>query len=48
MSSLKVQAIVEADGELHLKGLPYRKGELVEAVQQVQEEQDGQESGQCG
>ena len=38
MSTLKVQAIVEADGELHLKGLPYRKGEVVEAVLQVNDE----------
>lgn len=35
MSTLKVQAIVEADGELHLKGLPCRKGDRVEAVLQV-------------
>lgn len=38
MSTLKVQAIIEADGELHLKGLPYRKGDVVEAVLQVNEE----------
>ena len=37
MSTMKVQAIVEADGELHLKGLPYRKGQRVEAVLQVDE-----------
>ena len=41
MSTMKVQAIVEADGELHLKGLPYRKGDRVEAVLQVQQEDGG-------
>jgi hypothetical protein len=38
MSTMKVQAIVEADGELHLKGLPYRKGDRVEALLQVADE----------
>ena len=38
MSSFKVEAIVEADGELHLTGLPYRKGERVQAVLQVDED----------
>ena len=40
MSTLKVHAIVEADGELHLKGLPYRKGDRVEAVLVVQSDAD--------
>jgi hypothetical protein len=35
MSTIKVEAIVEADGELHLRNLPYRKGERVEAIIQV-------------
>jgi hypothetical protein len=38
MSTLKIQAIVEADGELHLKDLPYRKGDRVDALLQVNEE----------
>jgi hypothetical protein len=38
MSTMKIQAIVEADGELHLKGLPYRKGDRVEAVLHVSDE----------
>jgi hypothetical protein len=32
MTAIKVQAVVEADGELHLRDLPYRKGDRVEAV----------------
>jgi hypothetical protein len=43
MSTLKVQAIVEADGELHLKGLPYRKGDVVEATLQMEEDSPEQE-----
>jgi hypothetical protein len=43
MSILKVQAIVEADGELHLAGLPYRKGQLVEATLHVEESSEERE-----
>ena len=32
MSPVRVEATVEADGELHLTALPYRRGDKVEAV----------------
>ena len=35
MSTIRVAAVIESDGELHLKGLPCRKGDRVEAVVQI-------------
>jgi hypothetical protein len=42
MSTIKVEAIVEADGELHLRNLPYRKGDRVEAIIQVQHQDEAE------
>ena len=35
MSTLRINTVVELDGEIHLKGLPYHKGDRVEAVLQT-------------
>ena len=32
MDTVKVEATIEADGELHLTALPFRKGQRVEAI----------------
>jgi hypothetical protein len=35
MNAVRVEATVEADGELHLKQLPCRRGDRVEAIVRV-------------
>ena len=32
MQAVRREVMIEADGELHLRGLPYRKGDRVEAI----------------
>lgn len=32
MKALKVEKVLERDGELDVKGLPYKKGQLVEII----------------
>jgi hypothetical protein len=38
MNAFKVQTFVEADGELHLTGLPCRKGNVVEVIVPITDE----------
>lgn len=38
MASIRVRAVIEADGELHLSNLPCRKGDEVEAIVILPEE----------
>ncbi len=32
MSAIRVQAVAETDGELHLRGLPIQRGETAEVI----------------
>jgi len=45
MNAVRVEAIVEADGELHLSALPCRRGDKVEAVVRVLKPSTAQDSG---
>ena len=36
MDTIRVEATVEKDGELHLRNLPYRKGDRVEGILNVE------------
>ena len=40
MSSVRVRAIAQADGELHLRGLPIRKGQEAEVIVLTDESTD--------
>jgi len=35
MATIRIEAVMEQDGELHLTGIPARKGDRVEAVVHV-------------
>jgi hypothetical protein len=37
MNAVRVETTVEADGELHLTGLPFRRGDKVEVVVRILE-----------
>ena len=40
MSSVRVRAIAQADGELHLRGLPIRKGQEADVIVLTDESTD--------
>lgn len=40
MATIRVEATIQEDGELHLSNLPYRRGERVEAIIVPQEIHD--------